>query len=137
LASSLEKWLPTITNGLYRRAAVDPEELVVRVKPEGGEWREAMLLSHGTREQIYVLLRIAMAEHLTRSSDETCPLLLDEVTAHCDPVRTEAILNLLLEMSRERQVIVFSQEQDVYAWGQRSLTDRDRLQTLDRNLLAI
>jgi DNA repair protein SbcC/Rad50 len=137
LATSLEKWLPTITNGVYSKATVDPEALIVSVKADDGDWREAMLLSHGTREQIYVLLRIAMAEHLTKASDEKCPLLLDEVTAHCDPVRTAAILNLLHDMSRERQVIVFSQEQEVVEWGRRSLGEADKLQSLDRNLLAL
>ena len=53
-------------------------------KSATGKWREARLLSEGTREQIYLLLRVAMAEHLV-TTGETAPLLLDEVTVQSDP----------------------------------------------------
>ncbi|HEY9085910.1 MAG TPA: AAA family ATPase [Candidatus Tyrphobacter sp.] len=138
LVSTLEKWLPKITGGLYARAAVDPETLDVRVRPDGGAWRGATTLSHGTGEQVYLLLRIAMAEHLTKASNERCPLLLDEVTAHCDPVRTKAVLELLHEISKERQVVLFSQERDVAEWADKALREpNDKLIALDANALAL
>jgi hypothetical protein len=137
LVSSLGKWLPIATNGLYTRAAIAPETLKVRVRSESGPWRDAMALSHGTAEQIYLLLRIAMVDHLTKASAETCPLLLDDITAHCDVVRTLAIMDLLHEMSKERQIIVFTQQAAVVDWARRALDPaHDRLEMLDESLIT-
>ncbi|MGH9204577.1 MAG: ATP-binding protein, partial [Vicinamibacterales bacterium] len=97
------------------------------VRSVGGEWREANRLSHGTREQIYLLLRIALSQHLV-GGPERAPLLFDEVTAHCDASRRESVLLLLPDVSAERQVIAFTHEDPVRAWADATLTaDRDRL----------
>lgn len=130
--ATLEKWLPRITANRYITARVDPDDLSIRVGSDGGELRFARLLSHGTAEQIYLLLRIAMLDHLAAASGETCPILLDDVTAHCDDERTIAIMNLLHEISSERQVIVFTQQRAVAEWAEAALTsDKDKLIKLD------
>src|SRR5690606_15899559 len=87
LADSIRARMGLITRGRYSDVRVDPALLEVRVLDGDGRWREAALLSHGTAEQIYLLLRVALAEHLTRPG-EICPLILDDVTAHCDDERT-------------------------------------------------
>jgi uncharacterized protein YhaN len=125
-AESLGRWLPRITPG-YREAIVDPATLEVQVRTPDGSLRPATSLSHGTAEQVYLLLRVALAERLTRPG-EVCPLLLDDVTVQSDEERTRRILDLLHELARERQIVLFSQEADVLAWAERSLdSDRDRL----------
>jgi uncharacterized protein YhaN len=84
-------------------------------------------LSRGTLEQIYLLLRVALVKHLTKPG-ESSPLMFDDVTVQTDSVRTSAILDLLNEISRERQVIVFSQEEDVRRWAESNLgQDRNAL----------
>ncbi len=108
---------------------VDPETLHVQVRDATGRWRNADFLSHGTAEQIYLLLRVAMAEILT-TEDTRCPLLVDDATVQSDPRRTLAILDVLHEVSREHQVVLFSQEDDVANWAQSSLGPRDRLLSL-------
>jgi DNA repair exonuclease SbcCD ATPase subunit len=75
------------------------------------------MLSHGTAEQVYLLLRLALAEHLAVPS-ETCPLILDDITVQSDRVRTEAIMRCLHVISRERQVIMFTLEEEVLAWAE-------------------
>jgi hypothetical protein len=136
LAASLEKWLPIVTNGLYTRGAVDPQTLNVRVRSDAGDWRDAVLLSHGTAEQVYLLLRIAMVDHLTAASSESCPLLCDDITAHCDPVRTAAIMDLLHRMSQLRQIIVFAQQPSIAQWAATNLdVARDRIEMLDQTLI--
>src|SRR3546814_11365489 len=67
-----------------------------------GAWRQARLLSGGTREQIYLLLRVAMAQHLV-TTGEMAPLLLDEVTAQADTDREREILDMLLALATDRQ----------------------------------
>ena len=81
-------------------------------------------LSHGTQEQIYLLLRLGLAGHLV-TTDEPAPLLLDDPTVQCDAERTTALLDLLHSVSRERQIILFSQEQEVLQWAQHNLSGAD------------
>lgn len=131
LEKTLREWLPRVTDGRYTDASVDPELLVVKVKDPAGKFREADLLSQGTLEQIYLLLRMALVAHLTKPG-ETSPLLFDDVTVQTDSTRTAAILDLLHEISRERQVILFSQEEDVRRWAETSLNpEHDSLVRLD------
>ena len=120
LSDVIREWLPKITAGRYQDARVDPENLVIKVKEKSGEWREATQLSHGTAEQIYLLLRVALVKYLTQPK-ETCPLILDDVTVQSDSTRTRAILDTLLALSEERQVIVFSQEDEVLEWAEENL----------------
>ena len=95
-----------------------------------GEWRDASLLSHGTAEQIYMLLRIAMVQHLVQGG-ESSPLLLDDVTVQFDRERKCAVLDELLRTSTQQQVILWSQEDDVLAWGKERLQPpRDALVVL-------
>jgi hypothetical protein len=121
LAATLRQWLPGITGGRYRDVIVDPATLQVQVCGESRRWRRAERLSYGTADQIYLLLRIALADHLTTGHD-SCPLILDDVTVHADSVRTTAILALLLQISAERQVILFTQEDQVANWAREHLT---------------
>ena len=79
---------------------------------------------------MYLLLRVALADHLT-APHEVCPLLLDDVTVQSDAARTVAILDLLQQLSRERQIILFSQEDEALIWAREHLeADCDRLQRL-------
>jgi uncharacterized protein YhaN len=121
LASAIGRWLPAVCQGAYVDVTVDPADLSVRVKDAAtGKWRDARLLSEGTREQIYLLLRVAMAEHLV-TNGETAPLLLDEVTVQSDQERKRQLLDVLHRLSAERQVILFTHDDDVLAWADRRL----------------
>ena len=127
LGDSIRPWLQAVTGGRYKEIRIDVESLMVRVSGDGKNWRLVPLLSHGTAEQIYLLLRVAMARQLTRKG-EICPLILDDVTVNCDPVRETEILNLLHAISEEQQVILFSQEPETQRWAQQQLSEsRDRL----------
>lgn len=131
LASSIQSKLPTITAGRYQEALVDPTTLEVRVRSHDGEWRQAKLLSHGTKEQIYLLARFALAEHLV-TIGESAPLVFDDVTVQFDATRTIAFLDLLRNLSEERQIIVFSQEPEVVDWGRPNLAgEKDLLVELE------
>lgn len=128
LTESVQRHLSAITGGAYVEVGMNPRDLSVDVREaRTGQWRDARLLSEGTREQIYLLLRVAMAEHLV-TTDERAPLLLDEVTAQSDPERKRRILDVLHALSADRQVILFSHDAEVVDWASSSLTEpRDRL----------
>ncbi|HUQ58593.1 AAA family ATPase [Lentzea sp.] len=127
LESTLRTWLPLVTDGRYVDAAVDPQSLTVRVRASSYVWHHASHLSLGTAEQIYLLLRVALAQHL---ATEACPLLLDDVTVQADDVRTRAVLDLLLRLSEDRQIVLFAQETAVVEWARERLGERDVLHQL-------
>ena len=124
LRDALKPWLNNVTHGRYQDVRVDVESLEVTVSGDGKNWREASRLSHGTAEQIYLLLRVLMTRYLTKDG-EMCPLILDDVTVHCDPGRQEAVLSLLHEISGEQQVILFSQEPETLDWALEHLSGED------------
>jgi uncharacterized protein YhaN len=138
LSQAITRWLPAVTMGAYTEASVDPADLSIRVKhAETGQWRppptqhrhqaSVELLSEGTGEQIYLLLRVAMAQYLA-TSGETAPLLLDEVTVQADAERKLRLLEVLHELSAERQIVLFTHDDDVVGWAARTLDGaRDRL----------
>lgn len=130
LAAVLRTHLPVITDGRYTDATVDPATLKVTVRGPSGQWRPAANLSLGTAEQVYLLLRFALADHLTVPG-ETCPLLLDDITVQADDTRTTAILDLLLTLSAQRQVVLFAQESAVLTWARTHLDgERNALREL-------
>jgi hypothetical protein len=120
LTRTLREWLPMITGGRYVDATLDPASLAVQVCGPVREWRDGAGLSVGTVEQVHLLLRIALVHHLTVAG-ESCPLLLDDVTVQADDVRTKAILDLLLALSEQRQIVLFSQESSVLGWAEQHL----------------
>lgn len=127
LANTLRAWLPEVTSGRYRDANVDPSTLAVTVCGDDRDWRDASLLSRGTQEQVYLLLRLALVEHLTRPG-ESAPILFDEVTVHADETRTAALLSLLHRIAATHQVVVFTQEHAVRDWARQNLDPgRDQL----------
>lgn len=126
LEGSIRPWVPEVTRGRYLDVRINPADLTMKVTDHAGSVRDAHLLSHGTTEQLYLLLRIALAQHLA-SVDETAPLVLDDVTVQSDAGRTRAVLDLLHRVSQERQVVLFTQEDEVVAWAQESLGERDRV----------
>ena len=135
LQKSLEERLGQVTDGRYTAASIDPQaNLEVKLQVEDGKWRSASQLSQGTVDQVYLLLRIGLAEALGNPR-ETAPLFLDDATVHCDADRTRRFLDLLLQLSNERQIVVFSQEEEVRAWAERRFQGyvRHRLIELDQH----
>ena len=124
LAATVKQWLSAVTAGRYTDVTVNPTTLQVEVCGPSRRWRKADRLSYGTAEQVYLLLRIALADHLTRNHG-TCPLILDDVTVHADAARTRDILDLLLKVAQERQVIFFTQEEQVTTWAREHLATPD------------
>ena len=121
LREALEKRLSLVTDGRYSAVRIDPEEgMEVQLEVEDGVYRSAAELSHGTVDQTYLLLRIGLAAALG-DKKESAPLFLDDATVHSDTDRTSRFLDLLLALSNERQIVVFSQEEEVRQWAARRL----------------
>ena len=132
LQISIQEHLPHVTRGRYEACKVDPDTLKLEVESPGSGWVSAGGLSLGTQEQVYLLLRFALAEHLTKPG-QTCPLILDDVLAAADAERKREILDTLLALGEETQIVLFTHEDDVLQWARTELTaDRHKLIELGR-----
>jgi len=67
-------------------------------------------LSEGTRDQLFLALRLALLE---RRTAEPMPFIGDDLLASFDEARTQATLKLLTEAGRARQVILFTHHRHV------------------------
>jgi uncharacterized protein YhaN len=77
-------------------------------------------MSTGTREQLYLALRLASLERHVELYG-AMPVILDDVVLHSDPKRKTAILRALAELGRTTQVIAFSHDPQVVALAQNAL----------------
>ena len=93
-----------LTVGRYQRLALD-QNLGVSAAAEGEDTlRGALWRSDGTADQLYLALRLAVAEELTPQA----PLVLDDAFVRFDDDRLKEILKLLKQTGEDKQVIVFT-----------------------------
>jgi uncharacterized protein YhaN len=102
----------TLTNGVYSNVASDPDdagkaELVMIQRDFPHERQRIHQLSEGTRDQLFLALRVAAIEdHL--STAEPLPFIGDDILQTFDPDRALAALRVLTELSQHTQVIVLT-----------------------------
>jgi energy-coupling factor transporter ATP-binding protein EcfA2 len=104
-----------ITRGRYELLLGESDDVAFRaydtVLKLGQDLRE---LSTGTRIQLVMAVRLAFIE--TQESAVRLPILADELLANCDDIRAGAIIEALVEISREgRQVFYFTAQGDEVA----------------------
>ena len=69
--------------------------------------RPLALLSQGTADQLYLALRLAVAD-LVLPSPQACPLILDDALLSFDDDRLAVVLHLLTELAEGRQILLFT-----------------------------
>ena len=93
-----------ITDGRYRRVLkpVDAEDL--KVEDSDGTYKSVTELSRGTREQLYLAMRLGLIEEY-ESRAEPLPLVMDDVLVNFDDERKPRMLSLLQRFAATRQVL--------------------------------
>ena len=93
-----------LTGGRYQRISLG-EDLTVSTAAEGEDTlRGSLWRSDGTADQLYLALRLAVAEELTPEA----PLVLDDAFVRFDEDRLRNILNILNHTGESKQVILFT-----------------------------
>ncbi len=110
LNNKMSKIIDRISMGRYLDLRANAQLTLNVISPETGDVVPASLLSSGTTDQMYLALRLAMADFIT-SGNEQLPLLLDEIFSQFDDIRTEQTLELLEELAEGTQVILFTCKQ--------------------------
>ena len=99
-----------LTGGQFDQVALD-RDLSVTVRQTGSlADRPLALLSQGTADQLYLALRLSIAD-LVLPEGASCPLVLDDALLAFDDRRLNLALDLLRRLSQDRQVILFSCQQ--------------------------
>jgi len=105
-----------ITKNRYSSVQVNPGNLNVSlVAPEIGKEVGVERLSTGTRDMVYLTLRIAIAQYMSRTG-EKLPLLLDDPFVQLDQGRLKNALGYLQQLSQETQIIFFTKDEWVKNW---------------------
>jgi uncharacterized protein YhaN len=99
-----------ITANRYEEVEVEGDASGIRMNvkiPETKDLRSAAVLSKGTIDQMYLVLKLALMRLLTRGG-ERLPLILDDVFATYDHERRRRTFEFLLNLSRDNQIILFT-----------------------------
>jgi uncharacterized protein YhaN len=118
-----DELFPQLTCGAFDALEVsfdDRDEPVLVGVRASGERVSVTRMSTGTREQLYLALRLASLERHVELHGPM-PVILDDVVLHSDPARKAAILVALAELGRTTQVIAFSHDPQVIALAQRAV----------------
>ncbi|HXY45080.1 MAG TPA: hypothetical protein VEH29_12910, partial [Acidimicrobiales bacterium] len=88
---------------LLADAGIDGRQ-TIRVMSATGEIVDATSLSRGTIEQLYLCLRLGLADSFAERS-VSLPIVLDDVLVNFDPERARAVAAELAETARSHQVV--------------------------------
>ena len=100
----LSKNISKITRGKYTNLYFSDEQGLT-VELDNGNYVPAERLSIGTIDQLYLSLRLAMLDDISK---EKVPLILDETFAYYDNERLKNILVYLTTEFKDRQIIIFT-----------------------------
>ena len=99
-----QELLGAMTDGRYQSLTMGEDfSLRASAGQEDVQW-DAIWRSDGTIDQLYLALRLAVAEELTPDA----PLVLDDALVRFDDTRMAAALNILRKMAESKQVICFT-----------------------------
>ena len=112
-----------LTAGQFDQVSLD-RSLHVTVRQTGSlADRPLALLSQGTKDQLYLALRLSIAD-LVLPEGAACPFVLDDALLAFDDQRLDLALDLLRQLAERRQVILFScqRREQVRLAGQAGVT---------------
>ena len=97
----------TLTGGRYTRLHVPLGEQEPVVFDGSGRQKKVVQLSRGTRDQLYLALRLGLIQEFGEQ-EERLPVIVDEVLVNFDPDRARRAAAGFVELSQRNQVLVFT-----------------------------
>lgn len=99
--------MQAITDGRYEKLVFDKGFDADAKETDSPVVRNVLSLSDGTADEAYFSLRLAMCQLILDGKDP-CPIILDDALINFDDTRCKNALDLLYELSKERQIILFT-----------------------------
>ena len=101
-------YLEQLTQGKYKNIWTPLGQRHLRVDDETGDDFQVQQLSNGTREQLFLAIRMAMVKQF-RDSGIELPMVLDDVLVNFDQQRTEAAVETLIDFTQQgQQILLFT-----------------------------
>ena len=104
------RYLEQVTRGRYSRIEMgEAGDEAFHLREPGGSRliKVGETTSQGTKEQVYMALRLAIVNHLD-SGREPLPIFMDETLVNWDAWRRDRAFDLLEQLAAERQVFIFT-----------------------------
>ena len=103
--ADVERLLQQMTLGRYVRIERKLDERgTLLVVDEAGHYKEPHQLSTGTREQLYLAIRLAYIQHYCQDA-EPLPIVMDDVLVNFDAERAKQTLKVFAETASKVQII--------------------------------
>ncbi len=99
-----QRILSAMTGGRYHSVTMSDDFSLRAGAGEEDTLRDAIWRSDGTMDQLYLALRLAVAEELTPKA----PLILDDVLVRFDDARMRSAVELLKDLGLDRQILLFT-----------------------------
>lgn len=103
-----QEYLKILTDGKYTELTLSRNFEAECRAEQSTVALDALKLSSGTRDQLYLALRLAACKVLLDEGDESVPLVLDDPFLTYDDERTACGMKLLRQIAQERQVILLT-----------------------------
>ena len=107
ISQRAQELLGQMTGGRYDRLSLNQDFTLLSGASGEDTLHEALWRSSGTIDQLYLSLRLAVAEVLTPEA----PLILDDALVRFDDDRMQSAMEILKELSRKKQILLFSCQQ--------------------------
>jgi uncharacterized protein YhaN len=109
------RYFRELTIGSFEGLRTDSDDhgklVLAGVRPNGS-WLQVEAMSSGTRDQLYLALRLATLEWRTETG-EPMPFIVDDILINFDDERSRATLKALSELGKKNQVILFTHHRKI------------------------
>jgi len=104
------KYFADLTLGSFAGLRTDVDDngnpILIGIRPDGS-WVTVDGMSGGSRDQLFLALRLATLEWRLGTS-EPMPFIVDDILVNFDDARSKATLQVLADLSEKNQVILFT-----------------------------
>ena len=104
ISSKAQEYFRRLTGGRYQRITMESDLSLRTSAQDENETLPPQWRSDGTVDQLYLALRLAVAEELTPDA----PLVLDDALVRFDDTRLQAALALLHQAAEHKQILLFT-----------------------------
>ena len=101
------EYMSRVTGGRYAQVLINRDFSAMTRTDADAVAHDSSYLSAGTMDLLYLAVRLAVCK-LALPEGEPCPLIIDDALVNLDETRLKQAMELLKEIARERQVILFT-----------------------------
>jgi len=102
-----QEFFSTVTGGRYEKLISPLGSQTIEAVQGDGTRKSPALLSRGTREQLYLALRLGLIRQFAEQAT-SLPVIVDEVFVNFDPERGRRAAQAFVKLAESNQVLVFT-----------------------------